>query len=43
MIALVNVVLNRTVVDLIYCQQQQSYSGLIHPADDHTQPSYKVV
>ena len=43
MIAVVNVVLNRTVVDLSHCQQQQSYSGLIHPADDHTQPSYKVV
>ena len=42
MIALVNVVLNRTVVDLSHCQQQQSYSGLIHP-DDHTQPSCKVV
>ena len=40
MIALVNV--NRTVVDLSHCQQQQSYSGLIH-LDDHTQPSYKVV
>ena len=42
MIALVNVVLNRTVVDLSHCQQQQSYSGLIH-LDDHTQPSCKVV
>ena len=42
MIALVNVVLNRTVVDLSHCQQQQSYSGLIHP-DDHTQLLYKVV
>ena len=42
MIVLVNVVLNRTVVDLSHCQQQQSYSGLIHP-DDHTQPAYKVV
>ena len=43
MIILVNVVVNRTVVDLSHCQQQQSCSGLIHPADDHTQPSYKVV
>ena len=42
MIPLVNVVLDWTVVDLSHCQQQQSYSGLIHP-DDHTQPSYKVV
>ena len=40
MIILVNV--NRTVVDLSHCQQQQSYSGLIHP-DDDTQLSYKVV
>ena len=43
MIVLVNIVLNWTVVDLSHCQQQQSYSGLIHPADDHTQPSCEVV
>ena len=42
MIVWVDVVLNRTVVDLSHCQQQQSYSRLIHP-DDHTQPAYKVV
>ena len=40
MIVLVNVVLKRTVVDLSHCQQQQSYSGLIHP---EPQPLCKVV
>ena len=36
MIALVNVVLNWTVVDLSHCQKQQSYSGLIHPDESYS-------